>query len=167
MSRRSRLAALTASLAVALATATAPATAASPGALFAKGFNTCKAVPLAAIQKAGGQKYGAGVFQVSVCTWKTSGAKAEITLSTYPTSIGTMTMNTILTLNGKGGNKAVKVSVPGASKAVLETTPPQNGEVHKALFVLFPKGVLSVSMTSPGSLADSRPFAVVKALTCA
>ena len=134
-----------------------------PATFFSQGHNLCRAASLAAVRKAGGQHYKAGLFAGRVCNWERSDLKAGITLSTHPPAIGATLMRQFLSESGSNGITAKSLSIPGASKAVLVTLPaPTPGQVSKDLFATYSHGVVQVNMTAPGSLPDSRLIAVMR-----
>jgi hypothetical protein len=138
--------------------------AAPPRALFRTGYDLCRAASLAAIRRAGGQPYKAGVFDGHLCNWERHDLKAGITLSTHPASVGAALMRGFLAHNGTKGIKAKRVKVPGASKAVLVTfrTQPKLRQVARDLFAIYADGTIQVNMTAPGLLPVSRLVAVMK-----
>lgn len=143
---------------------------ARPAALFKPGFDLCKAAPLSAVKKAGGQPYRAGRFDGHVCNWERADLKAGITLSVVTGAEAAAMKPRIAavhgTATGPGGVKMHRVAVAGASAAVIETLPSAvKGELSKALLAVFPQGIAHVNMTAPGSLPDSRVLAVGAALT--
>ena len=152
------------------ATMIGSATAASPSTLFKPGYNLCKAASLAAIGKAGGQTYQAGRFDGHVCNWERKDLKAGITLSLFKGAAAAAMRTQIGAVHGSasgpGGLKMTSVHAPGASAAVLETLPAVvKGEASKALFAVYPQGIVHVNMTAPGSLPTTRLLAVLAAVT--
>jgi hypothetical protein len=137
--------------------------AAPPKALFAPGYNLCRAASLSAIRAAGGHRYAAGIFDNRACTWQRRDLQAGITISTHPVSVSTTLMRNFLAQDGEGGLKARKILVPGTSKAVLVTVPPPSpGHVSKNLFANYAQGAIQINMTAPRSLPDRRLIAVVR-----
>ena len=133
--------------------------------LFKPGYNLCRAARLAAIGRAGGQRYAAGVFVNATCLWERRDLKAGIALSTHPPRPGAVLMRDFLALNGKSGFRAKRMRISGASKAVIVTLPGSGpGQVSKDLFAAYSQGVLQLNMTVVGSLPDSRLVAVLKVI---
>jgi hypothetical protein len=133
-----------------------------PSTLFKKGYNLCRAAPLVAIRKVGGQHYSAGVFTRGVCNWERSDLRAGITLSTHPPSVGAALIRSFLTQNGKDGFKAERIRVAGASKAVRLTLPHSSSRpISKYLLAAYARGVIQINMTAPRSLPDTRLVAVM------
>jgi opacity protein-like surface antigen len=159
ISRRQFMPAAVAIVAVAamLPTAVAAAATQPPSALFRPGYNLCHAVSLASIRKAGGEHYKRGVFLHNACTWERSDLTAGIVLSTHPTKVGRALMRMFKAQSGKQHIVARTVSVPQASKALLVTLPSGTSSGHtKYLFAEYPRGVIQVNMTAPGSLTATR-----------
>jgi hypothetical protein len=149
----------------AIAAAAAVAGAPSP-ALFKDGYDLCKAAPLSAVRAAGAQPYKRGLFANKSCTWVRPDLKAGVTLSTHPPAAGAMLMEQFLQMNGKSGFVARRVHVPGASRAVLVTMPRSLSTTPaKDLFAAYPRGVVQVNMTAPGTLPARRLLAVLHAVT--
>jgi hypothetical protein len=150
-------------IAAACAVVASASVAAPPKALFAPGYNLCRAASLSAIREAGGQRYGPGIFDNRACTWQRRDLQAGITLSTHPVKVSTALMRNFLAQDGEGGLKAKKIAVPGASNAVLVTLPaPSPGHVSKNLFANYAQGAIQVNMTAPRSLPDRRLIAVMR-----
>ena len=140
------------------------ATAAPPPTLFEKGYDLCKAAPLAAIEKTAVQQYKPGAFFYGVCNWERSDLKAGITLSTHTATDGAALMKNFLAKNNKNGIEATRVSIPGASRAVLATIPTASNldEVSKELFATYARGTIQVNMTAPGGLPNARLIAMME-----
>ena len=132
------------------------------GVLFTKGYNLCHAASLAAVRTAAGQPYRAGIFANGVCTWGRADLQAGATLSTHPPAAGASLMKSFLDQNGRNGIKARRISVPGASKAVLVTMPSQPGHTARDLFAAYRQGTIQVNLTAPGSVAQSRLVALMQ-----
>jgi len=165
MKRWSIGAALVAALAV-----TPGALPASSKVLFKPGFNLCKAAPLTAVRKTGGQPYRPGAFDGRVCNWERADFKAGITLAVLTGATATAMKPRITgvhgTTTGPGGMKMRRVKPSGGSAAVIETLPVAvKGEFSKELLIAFPQGIAHISVTAPGSLPDSRVLAIGALLT--
>lgn len=132
------------------------------GELFAKDYDLCHAAPLAAVRKAGGQPYRAGTFANHVCTWTRADLQGGAVLSTHPPAAGASLMKTFLSQNGRGGMRAKRIAVPGASKAVVVTLPAQQGHVTKYLFAAYRPGTIQVNLTAPGGVAAARLVALMR-----
>lgn len=146
------------------------ALAAQPSVLFKHGFDLCKAAPLSAVRKAGGQPYRAGGFDSLVCNWERPDFKAGITFGLLTGAEATALKPRLTSIHGTGtgpgGVKMQSTKVPGASAAVIEALPHAiQGESSKELFMVFPQGIARISMTAPGSLANARVLAVARTLT--
>lgn len=146
------------------------ALAAKPSVLFKHGYDLCGAAPLSAVRKTGGQPYRAGAFDSVVCNWERPDFKAGITLSLVTGAQATAMKPRLTSVHGTstgpGGVKMQSMQVPGASAAVIETLPHfLKGESSKELYLVFPQGIVHVSMTAPGSLTTSRVLAVARLLT--
>jgi hypothetical protein len=164
MISRLRLAAVAISAAAAASPAAATATVGQPpAALFRSGYDLCRAAPLAAIRKAGGQHYRAGRFSNGVCSWERGDLRAGIALSTHPSSVGLSLMRSFIAQSGKHHITARRIRIPHAAKAVVVTLPAgQPGRFSKYLFAAYAAGVVQVDMTAPGSLPNTR---LVRVLT--
>jgi hypothetical protein len=141
---------------------------APPSSLWSAGYNLCKAVPLGALRKAGGQPYAAGKFDGHVCNWERGDLKAGVTLSTQKGTPGSFNPFFVRTLglNGKNGFKVKTVQISGASKAILESLPAVvGGSVSRRLIAEFAPGVITISMTNPGALPDATVLAVMRLAT--
>jgi len=163
-SRRGRhLTAVLGVAAIALSALAAPAAAAGPpSALFRAGYDLCRAAPLAAVRKAGGQPYKRGILVNEACTWQRADLRASLVLSTHPSSTGSILMHDFLVQNGKKGLDAKRIAVRGASKAVLVTLHvPGSTGTSKILLAGYPRGVIQINMTAP-ALPDARLLAVVQ-----
>ena len=68
------------------------------------------------------------------------------------------------TVAGPAGSTLRDVKVAGANVAVIETLPHLNGQTSKAIMLVYAQGVVHISMTATGSLADSRLLAIADAL---
>jgi hypothetical protein len=99
----------------------AAAAAGPPSSMFKTGYNKRKVASLAVIGKAAGKTYSKGSFDGKTCTWSSSDGNYVILLDTHPAgylepmvpSIGRHT----------DGEVVKAASLPGASKAVLDTHP--------------------------------------------
>ena len=82
-SRKGRhLASVLGAAAVALSALAAPATAAGPpSVLFRAGYDLCRAAPLAAVRKAGGQLYQRGILVNGACTWQRADLRAALSMA--------------------------------------------------------------------------------------
>jgi hypothetical protein len=129
-----------------------------PAALFRQGYDLCRAVPLAALRAAGGQHYRAGLLAGGVCTWERADLKAGVSLSTHPPAAAA---DLVRSLVSQPAFHPQRVTVPGASKAVLVTIP-SGRQPAKDLVAVFKRGVVQVNMTAPGKLPASRLLAVMK-----
>ncbi len=141
------------SAAIVLPVASASGSSASdpPAAMFTKGHNLCKTASLAAIKKAGGQAYKAGVFDGNVCNWERKDLKAGITLSTITGSEAVGTKAQMETIHGSKvihGVKIKSVAVKGASIAMLETLP-RSSRAKSTKICLRPTGRGSCTSASP------------------
>lgn len=130
--------------------------------LFAKNYNLCHAASLAAVRKAGGEPIRAGTFANHVCTWTRADLQGGVVLSTHPPAAGASLMRTFLSQNGRGGIRAKRIAVRGASKAVVVTLPAQQGHVTKYLFAAYKPGTIQVNLTAPGGVAAARLIALMR-----
>jgi hypothetical protein len=130
--------------------------------LFAKNYNLCHAASLAAVRKAGEQPYRAGLFANHVCTWNRADLQAGATLSTHPAAVGASLMHGFLSQSGKQGITAKRITVPGASKAVLVTLPSQPGHTTKNLFAAYRQGTIQVNVSAPGAVPAARLVALMR-----
>ncbi len=133
--------------------------------LFAKNYNLCHAASLAAVRKAGGQPYRAGMFANHVCAWNRADLQAGATLSTHPAAAGASLIRSFLAQNGQHGLTAKRITVPGAARAVLVTLPAQSGHTTKNLFAAYPQGTIQVNVTAPGSVSTGRLVALMRLFT--
>lgn len=131
-------------------------------ALFAKDYNLCHAAKLAAVRKASGQPFRAGTFANHVCTWDRADLQGGATLSTHPPATGTSLMRSFLSQSGKRGFTAKRITVPGASKALLVTMPAQPGHSTKYLFAAYKPGTIQVNLTVRGNVAPARLVALMR-----
>lgn len=154
--------ALALGVAAIVAAAVVPATGAAANAqpsnaLFRPGYDLCRAASLASIRKAGGEHYKPGVFLHGACTWERSDLAAGIVLSTHPTRVGRALMRMFKAQSGKQHVVARTISIPRASKALLVTLPSGTSAARsKYLFAAYPRGVIQLNMTAPGSLTAKR-----------
>jgi hypothetical protein len=132
------------------------------GELFAKNYNLCHAARLAAVRKAAGQPFRAGLFANHACTWSRADLQGGATLSAHPPAVGASLMRSFLSQNGKQGFKAKRIAVPGASKAVIVTLPAEQGHVTKYLFAAYKPGTIQVNLTAPGGVAAARLVALMR-----
>ena len=121
--------------------------------LFTKGYNLCRAAPLAAVRRAGGQPYRAGSFANGVCTWERPDLRAGLTVSTHPRAQGLVLMRQFI------ARRARPIAVPGAAQAVMVDAV---GRSAKDLFVAYGSIVVQVNMTAPRPVPDARLLAVAK-----
>lgn len=149
---------LLAVLACAAVAATAPgARAAStpPAALFRPGYDLCRAVPLAALRRAGGERYGRGLFASGACIWQRADLRAGVTLSAHAPAVGAEVMRMYL---ARTDVRARRISVPGARRAVLVTL----RRTTRYLFAAYRDGTVQVGMTAPGKPPAARLLAVLR-----
>lgn len=170
MNRRPNRAAVSALCAATVAAIGVPvALSAAPSRLFEGGFDLCKAASLGAVRSAGGQQYLPGRFDSRVCNWERADLKAGITLALVKGSQATAFKPELMSVHGTaagpGGTRMHSVKLAGAQAAVIETLPHLNGELSKAIMIVFPQGIVHISMTAPGALADGRLLAIAGVLT--
>lgn len=143
----------------------AAATTQPPNALFRPGYNLCRAASLTSIRKAGGEHYKAGVFLHGQCTWERSDLAAGVVLSTHPTKVGRALMRMFKAQSGKQHIVARTVKISDASKALLVTLPSGTSNARsRYLFAAYPRGVIQVNMTAPGSLTAKRIEGVLRVI---
>ena len=142
---------------------------APPSQLFKSGYDLCKAASLGAVRTAGGQQYLPGRFDSLVCNWERQDFKAGVTLALIRGAQATAVKSELAavhgTVAGPAGSTLRSTKLPGANVAVIETLPHLNGQTSKAILLVYSQGVVHISMTAPGSLADSRLVAIADALT--
>jgi len=137
---------------------------APPAGLFKSGYDKCKVAGLAAVAKAAGVKLAKGKFSGKQCSWSTADGRASIVFDTHPTGY----MEYLVPKPGKEANGDVtrKISVPGATKALLDTHSfALTGRHVKDLFAQYAPGVVQVSLNYAGPLSDARCVAVLRLLT--
>ena len=135
-----------------------------PGAIFKSGYNKCKVASLTSINKTTGKKFAKAKFDGKTCTWSSSDGNYVILLDTHPTA---GYLESFVPPVGKHANEVVKrVTVPGASKALLDTHSFKNTRRYqKDLFAVYPQGIVQVSMDYATALPDSRLIAVMRLVT--
>lgn len=151
--------ALTAAAAVGASNAAAP-----PDAMFKSGYNKCKLASLATVNKTTGKKFAKAKFDGKTCTWSSSDGAYGILVDTHPTA---GYLEYFVPSVGKHAAEVVKrVSVPGASKALLDTHSFKNTHRYqKDLFAVYPQGIVQVSMDYATALPDSMLIAVMRLMT--
>ena len=135
-----------------------------PSAMFKSGFNKCKLATLAAINTTTGKKFAKAKFDGKSCTWSSSDGNYVILLDTHPTGYLEFLGPPI----GKSANGDVttRITVRGASKAVLDTHSFANTHRYqKDLFAVYPQGVVQVSVDYSTTLPNSTIVAVERLLT--
>lgn len=136
-----------------------------PASMFKTGYNKCKLASLTAMSKAAGRIYAKTTFDGKTCTWSSADGNYVILLDTHPAAYVAV-LRLVLSDSGKRGDKASSVSVPGASKAVLDVFPyAKTRRYAKDLFAVYPQGVVQVSMNSLTSLPTARLIAVMRLVT--
>ena len=152
---------LAAPVGAAAAAASTSTAAGPPSSMFKTGYNKCKLASLAAISKAAGKTYSKAKFDGKTCTWSSSDGNYVILVDTHPAGYLDLMVPSI----GKHADgEAVKaISVPGASKAVLDTHPyASTHRYQKDLFAEYPQGDVQVSMDYSTALPDSKLVAVMR-----
>lgn len=142
----------------------APVAPMPPSAMFKSGYNKCKLATLAALNKTTGKKLVKAKFDGKTCTWSSSDGNYVILVDTHPAGYLEFLGPTL----GKSpnGDVAARVTVPGASKAVLRTHAYANTHrCQKDLFAVYPQGVVQVSMDYPTALPTRTIVAVERLLT--
>jgi hypothetical protein len=139
------------------ATATAP-----PSAMFKSGYNKCKLASLAAINKTTGKKFAKGTFDGKTCTWSNSDGNYVILVDTHPAEY----LLVVPPIGKHPGEVVKRATVPGASKAVLDTHSYANTHRYqKDLFAVYAQGVVQVSMDYSTALPDAALVAVMRLVT--
>ena len=154
---------LAATVGAASASRSNSAAAGPPASMFKSGYNKCKLASLSAVNKAAGHTYAQAKFDGKTCTWSSSDGSYVILVDTHPAGYLLMVPSV-----GKhaGGEVVKQVSVPKASKAVLDIHPYANTHRYqKDLFAEYPQGVVQVSMDNSTALPDSALVAVLRLVT--
>lgn len=156
---------LAATLVVSAPAAASNSTAAAPpAAMFKHGYNKCKLASLAALSKTTGKKFAQAKFDGKTCTWSSGDGNYVILLDTHPTA---GYLEYFVPSVGRHANEVVKrVTVPGASKALLDTHSFKNTHRYqKDLFAVYAQGIVQVSMDYSTALPDSALIAVMRLVT--
>jgi hypothetical protein len=134
-----------------------------PTLMFKAGYNKCKLASLTAIGKAAGHSFAEAKFDGKTCTWSSTDGNYVILLDTHPAGY----LLIVPSIGKHASGEVVKsVSVPKASKAVLDTHPYANTRRYqKDLFAEYPQGVVQVSMDYSTRLPDSALVAVTRLVT--
>jgi hypothetical protein len=150
--------------AVAAAAVDASSAAVPPNTMFKSGYNKCKVASLAAVDKTTGKKFAKAKFDGKTCTWSSTDGGYVILLDTHPTA---GYLEYFVPSVGRHAAEVVKrVTVPGASKALLDTHAYKNTHRYqKDLFAVYPQGIVQVSMDYSTALPDSVLIAVMRLLT--
>lgn len=96
-----------------------------------------------------------------MCTWERADLKAGISLSTHPPAAGAALVHSF---GRQPSMHPHRIAIPGASTALVVTIPAGN-EPAKALFAVFPHGVVQVDMTAPRRISDRRLAAIMALVT--
>lgn len=119
------------------------------GKLFATGANICKLVNSTAMNNAIGIKFPAPVQSGTACFWQTGKLgqlnRTIVRVSTVAHLPKSRTDATVA-LEKKSGAKVTKVSLPGATEAVVTATT-LGTTVDETLYGVYPQGELVVSLT--------------------
>jgi hypothetical protein len=135
-----------------------------PSAMFKSGYNKCKLSTVAALSKTAGKKLVKATFDGKTCTWSSSDGNATILVDTHPAGY----LEFLGPALGKHANGDVvkAITVPGASKAVLETFSHANtGRYAKDILAVYPQGVVQVSVNYSTALSARTVIAVTRLLT--
>jgi hypothetical protein len=151
--------------AIALVLATAFAAAAwaagPPTPIFKTGFNLCKLATLPAVEKAAGATLSPGTFDGKFCNWS-GGGSYTVMVTTHPSAYTAM----LALLGGQKGEKVSNVTVPGASRGVLDAFPyAKTHRYDSDLYAVYPQGVVQVSFNYATSFQVARLIAVMRLLT--
>jgi hypothetical protein len=135
-----------------------------PTTIFKSGYDKCKLASVAAISRAAGKPYSKGRFDGKTCTWSSADGNYVVLVDAHPSGYLELMVPSI----GKhrGGEQVKAVSVPGASKALIDTHSYANTHRYqKDLFAAFPSGVVQVSLDYSTKLPDSALIAVMRLVT--
>jgi hypothetical protein len=135
-----------------------------PDAAFKAGYNKCKLATPAALSQTAGKQFATARFDGKTCTWSSSDGNYVVLVDTHPAGYIELLGPSL----GKhpNGDTARLVSLPGATKAVLETFSHKNtGRYAKDLLAAYPQGVVQVSLNFSTALSDKTTIAVARLLT--
>lgn len=158
------IAAAAVALGVTVGTGAAATGASPPSAMFVHGYNLCKVTTLTALRKTTGKKFTKANNHKSFCDFASGDDAYVIMVDVHPlgyTEYGAYPI-------GKQSNGDVnsRISVPGASKAILVThSHALTGRYAKDVLAVYPQGVVSVSLVYQTPLPTSTAVAVTRLVT--
>jgi len=149
-------------LALAVAVRAAAQAAGPPTAMFKTGFNLCKLAKLPAVEKAAGATLSTAKFDGKFCNWSSSDDAYTVMVTAHPSAWTAM----LDLLGGQKGEKISNVTVPGASRGVLDTFPYAKTHRYASdLYAVYPQGVVQVSFNYAKSFPPAQMIAVMRLLT--
>ena|SRR5438034_956431 len=152
------------SLCVAVGARATESAATPPNAMFVHGYNLCKVTTLAALSKTTGKKFTVAHNHKSFCDFASADDNYVLQVDVHP--LGYTEYGAYPIGKRPSGDVNSRISVPGASKAILVThSHALTGRYAKDVLAVFPQGVVSVSLIFNTPLSTSTAIAITRLVT--